>query len=387
MAKKEIQPIIKKVIVEEHGGHHGGAWKVAYADFVTAMMAFFLLMWILASAEEEQKKGLADYFTPTLNPQPGMGGDGPLDGTTIGPPGTLNSSNSPMSAVAVPNFGQADPMSETRGEPQVVVEYAEGPSEAAKSVQDELQKAMEEKDHQAFADIEKQIVQAMNEVPDLKPLIPNVLFDETEEGLRIQIVDQNGQSMFPSGSAQVTDRTKKLLQLVGSMIAKLPNDVIISGHTDAVPFANEMAETGYGNWELSADRANATRRIFTTSGVELGRVSRVAGLADTDPLKPEDPVDPSNRRMSVVLEYMKAPSAEEIDEALSPDEKPAQEQAAPATKDKPVSTGGGMANHVDNADESGSDHAVDKQSDTPQNIRERGHGTITLDELKELKAD
>jgi len=356
---------------------------VAYADFVTAMMAFFLLMWILASAEEEQKKGLADYFTPTLNPQPGMGGDGPLDGTTIGPPGTLNSSNSPMSAVAVPNFGQADPMAETRGEPQVVVEYADGPSEAAKGMQNELQEAMEEKDRQAFAEIEEQIVQAMNEVPDLKPLIPNVLFDETEEGLRIQIVDQDGQSMFPSGSAQVTDRTKKLLQLVGSMIAKLPNDVIISGHTDAVPFANELAETGYGNWELSADRANATRRIFTTSGVDLSRVSRVAGLADTDPLKPEDPKDPSNRRMSVVLEYMKAPSAEEIDRAMEGGDGAAPAPVAP--KDKPISPEKSMDNRVDNVGESGSDHADETHSDKPENIRERGYGTITLDELKGMQ--
>jgi chemotaxis protein MotB len=250
MAKKNEPVIVKKVIVEEHGGHHGGAWKVAYADFVTAMMAFFLLMWILASAEEEQKKGLADYFTPTINPQPGMGGNGPLDGTTIGPDGTMNSSNSPMSTVAIPSFGQSDPMQAKSGEPEVVVEYEQGPSEAAKEMQSELQEALEEKDRQKFAELENEIVQAMNAVPDLQPLIPNVLFDETEEGLRIQIIDQEGESMFASGSAVVEGRTKKLLKLVGELISKLPNNLIISGHTDAV----RQRERGNRLWQLGALR-------------------------------------------------------------------------------------------------------------------------------------
>jgi chemotaxis protein MotB len=383
MAKKNEPVIVKKVIVEEHGGHHGGAWKVAYADFVTAMMAFFLLMWILASAEEEQKKGLADYFTPTINPQPGLGGNGPLDGTTIGPDGTMNSSNSPMSTVALPTFGQSDPLQAKSGEPEVVVEYEQGPSEAAKAMQSELQEALEEKDRQKFSELENEIVQAMNAVPDLKPLIPNVIFDETEEGLRIQIIDQEGESMFASGSAVVEGRTKKLLKLVGELIAQMPNNLIISGHTDAVPFANEGAETGYGNWELSADRANATRRIFTTSGIAMKRISRVAGLADTEPLMPEDPQHASNRRMSVVLEYMKAPSAEDIDKAVGSTEAP---------KDHPKDTGNPQEYHqkdipVDHPDPHRPDVVKDLTTEGPQNVLESGGGTITLDELKELRQD
>ena len=383
MAKKNEPVIVKKVIVEEHGGHHGGAWKVAYADFVTAMMAFFLLMWILASAEEEQKKGLADYFTPTINPQPGLGGNGPLDGTTIGPDGTMNSSNSPMSTVALPTFGQSDPLQAKSGEPEVVVEYEQGPSDAAKALQSELQEALKEKDRQKFSELEDKIVQAMNAVPDLQPLIPNVLFDETEEGLRIQIIDQEGESMFASGSALVEGRTRKLLKLVGELIAQLPNGLLISGHTDAVPFANENAETGYGNWELSADRANATRRIFTTSGVDIERINRVAGLADTEPLKAEDPKHASNRRMSVVLEYAKAPSAEAIDAAVESTEAP---EVHKKTTHEPQEHHQRDI-HVDHGDTSGSNVVNEQTTEGPRNVLESGHGTITLDELKELRQD
>ncbi|MBO9428404.1 flagellar motor protein MotB [Sulfitobacter sp. R18_1] len=314
MSDKQRPIIIKKVIEEGGHGHHGGAWKVAYADFVTAMMAFFLLLWILSSVQEEQLEGLADYFTPTMSEQNGAGGDGLLDGTTVGEPGTLSSSNSPMSTVALPQFGQQDPMDVRQtGEPEVITEYIEV---EADKMQGELEQAMKAKDEQSFANLEEQIVQAMNSVPDLKPLIPNVIFDKTEEGLRIQIIDQEGQSMFSSGSAVVEGRTKQLMKLVGGAVAQLPNDVILSGHTDAVPFANENAETGYGNWELSADRANATRRIFTTSGVEMNRIHRVAGLADTDPFDTENPRAASNRRISVVLKYAEAPNAEEIQDAM-----------------------------------------------------------------------
>nr|WP_157374356.1 flagellar motor protein MotB [Salipiger sp. CCB-MM3] len=179
MADDKKQPIIvKKVIEEGSHGHHGGAWKVAYADFVTAMMAFFLLLWSLASSEEDELKGLADYFTPTMSTANGAGGDGALDGDTIGPPGTLNSSNFPMSTVAMPQFGQQDPMgASSAGITETIVEYeevtAEGePSDEAMQMQGELEEALLEKHEQSFKNLEEEIVQAMNEVPDLKPLIP-----------------------------------------------------------------------------------------------------------------------------------------------------------------------------------------------------------------------
>ncbi|MHA6346948.1 OmpA family protein [Roseivivax sp. CAU 1761] len=253
-----------------------------------------------------------------------------------------------MSAVAMPQFGQQDPMgASSAGEAEAVVEYEERPepSEEARQLQGELQEALKKKDGQSFAELEEQIVQAMNEVPDLKPLIPHVIFDQTEEGLRVQIIDQEGQSMFDSGSAVVGERTKALLRLIGEAISKLPNDVLISGHTDAVPFGNERQETGYGNWELSADRANATRRVFINSGITAERVVRVSGLADTDPFDAEDPRSPTNRRISVVLGYSKAPSPDEIDAALNGEAKEddAHPEAAPRPHNEAAPRGHGKS--------------------------------------------
>ncbi len=328
MAEKDERPIIiKKIVEDDHDDHHGGAWKVAYADFVTAMMAFFMVLWILSVTEEEVLVGIADYFTPTLVVQPGLGGDGPLDGTTVGEPGTLSSSNSPVNTVAIPDISKVDPFeipdesdpSEFEYEDPSLIDIgmvAQQTDEEIAQIQEELKEALREKDDQSFEELEQKIVQAMNEVPDLKPLIPNVIFDKTEEGLRIQIIDQAGRSMFKSGSAVVEGKTKELMQLLGTSIAKLPNPVIISGHTDAVPFANSGGERGYGNWELSADRANATRRIFLGSGIPEEQISRVSGLAATEPLVVEDPKDPKNRRISVVLKYAEAPDIALIEGAV-----------------------------------------------------------------------
>lgn len=326
MAENENRPIIiKKVVEEAHDEHHGGAWKVAYADFVTAMMAFFLLLWILSSSEKETLEGLAEHFSPNVTESTMVGGLGPLEGSSVSPDGTASASNAPLPQNAAPDFGQADPLSGTgsgsNGETEKVVEYepapnqsggGSGPSVSDGQMQSELQEAMRRKDQQSFEDLEEQITQAMQSAPDLKPLIPNVVFDRTEEGLRIQIVDQEGQSMFESGSAEVVGRTKQLMALVGKAISNLPNEVIVSGHTDAVPFANEGAETGYGNWELSADRANAVRRIFLNADMTDERFRRVSGLADQEPFKPDDPRHPSNRRISVVLAYLDAPEAPQM---------------------------------------------------------------------------
>jgi chemotaxis protein MotB len=321
MAKKNERPIVFKKIIQGGHAHHGGAWKVAYADFVTAMMAFFLLLWILASASEDQKKSIADYFTPTLNPTGGDGGDGPLDGSTIGPDGTLTSSNSPMSTVAIPDFGKQNPIDAEQGEGSGLSGELEAKSVAASEeaieLADAIQEELNKRDEQAFEDLEKQIYQAMQAAPDLRPLIPNVIFEKTDGGLKISIIDQDGKSMFSSGSAAVTGDTRKLLTLLGSVIATLPNDIIVSGHTDANPYGSKELQTGYGNWELSSDRANAVRRVFVEAGFNLDRVTRVEGLADSDPLKPEVPKDAANRRISVVLEYMKAPSAESIESSIT----------------------------------------------------------------------
>jgi chemotaxis protein MotB len=306
MAKNnnENRPIIIKKVVEEEGhGHHGGAWKVAYADFVTAMMAFFLLLWILNAVQEESLEGIADYFTPTVVPQAGLGGDGLLDGGTVGPDGTLNSSNSPFMTIATPRFGEDDPGQDPNSDisnEKVVVEYEEKSSENATIDEEKIDEILEQINKERLKNVQSQIVQAMQSVPDLKPLIPNVLFEETPEGLRIQIVDQEGKDMFPSGSTEMYDETKDIISLVGKAVSQLPNSLIITGHTDAVPYSNRK---DYSNWELSADRANATRRVIIDSGVQPQRIARVSGVAQYDPLVKSDPFDPSNRRISIVLSY------------------------------------------------------------------------------------
>lgn len=320
--------IIKKGGHDDHDDHHGGAWKVAYADFVTAMMAFFLLLWILSAVQEEQLKGIADYFTPTLVPQASIGGNGLLDGSTIGPEGTLNSSTSPMTTVAVPDVGMDDPgtLPDIESEnTETVVEYQEVTSseqsgenkgQGPTTDPEEIEKILKEANDKSFSAVEAQILQAMQEVPDLTPLLPNIIFERTPEGLRIQIVDQENRSMFPLGSAQIADYTKDLLMLVGSAVAKLDNNIIITGHTDARPYRTDGAMTGYGNWELSADRANATRRVLLEAGVKDEKIVRVSGVAYRDPLNVDDPFAPENRRISIVLMYNNYGSSADVDRQL-----------------------------------------------------------------------
>lgn len=340
--KNNKRPIIIKRVVEEgHGGHHGGAWKVAYADFVTAMMAFFLLLWILNSVQEETLEGIADYFTPTMVPQPGIGGDGLLDGGTVGPDGTLNSSNSPLLTIATPKFGEDDPgqnpdledskPEEPSDSTPVIVEYeSASPTTDPEEIDRVLQEIEAAKNRAAIADIETQIVQAMQAVPDLKPLLPNILFEETPEGLRIQIVDKDGQDMFPSGSSQMYENTQEIIKLVGQAASKLNNKMVITGHTDAVPFRSSI---GYSNWELSSDRANATRRVLVESGVQQDRIARVSGVAEFDPLIKENPLDPSNRRISIVLMYKGVTSESDIDRNINENMEPTQNEIqAPSTE-------------------------------------------------------
>ena len=321
--KEKSKPtiIIKKIVDEGHHGHHGGAWKVAYADFVTAMMAFFLLLWILNSVQEETLEGIADYFTPTMVPQAGLGGDGLLDGGTVGPDGTLNSSDSPLLTIATPLFGQDDPgqnpnVDDNKEESNpVIIEYeSPNPTTDPTEIEKVLSEINDAKNKAALADLETQIVQAMQAVPDLKPLLPNILFEETPEGLRIQIVDKDGQDMFPSGSSQMYEATQDIIRLVGQAAAKLNNKMVITGHTDSVPY---KSNNGYSNWELSSDRANATRRVLVESGVNQARIARVSGVAEFDPLIKENPLDPSNRRISIVLMYNEISSESDMDRNIN----------------------------------------------------------------------
>jgi len=308
--------IIKKIDDDGHDGHHGGAWKVAYADFMTAMMAFFLMLWILAASDEEKLRGLADYFTPSLS-EAGGRGEGLLDGQVLGPDGVMTGTDGPKSEVQLPSFGQENPLAvfdsrlRDQIEPEVVIEYEPVPEEAEDGTetsppagptsleQVEIEQQRKEREARLSA-LEDEIGENIAARPDLKDYADNLRFDRSPQGLRVQIVDQEGRSMFDSGSARIGDKTRELIRIVGEAIADLPNPVVISGHTDAVPFSRSA---GYGNWELSADRANATRRVMVAAGVSPARVARISGLADTMPLNADNPEAPENRRISVLLEY------------------------------------------------------------------------------------
>ena len=274
-----LQPIIVKRINKVAAGHHGGAWKVAYADFVTAMMAFFLLLWLVNVTTDEQKSGLADYFAPTSLSLSRSGAGGVLAGRTFAPDGA--------------RIGEGAP-------PQVIAEIGPPPvgAQVRQPTDEEIADLVAEREQADFDAAEASLNAALAANPDIAALRDNVLVDITPAGLRIQLVDKEGGSMFAAGGATMPARTRALLNEITKVIAALSNDLSISGHTDPEPFG---AGDGYTNWELSSDRANASRRLITTSGFPEDRVREVVGKADSEPLTPEDPFLPENRRISLVL--------------------------------------------------------------------------------------
>ncbi|HUN44882.1 MAG TPA: flagellar motor protein MotB [Stellaceae bacterium] len=308
--------IIKKVKKVVGGGHHGGAWKVAYADFVTAMMSFFLLLWLLNVTTDVQKRGIADYFDPSIASRSISGAGGVLGGISMGEVGAQSTPSSrPNLSPAIESMRQPNDGDEgtNNGAPaKTDKEDAEGADQGAvvrdkpvdQITEAELQKRLAEKEDKQFAAAEFALRQAIQDVPDLKNLADNLLIDRTPEGLRIQIVDQDKRSMFPLGSAQMDDSAQKLMALVAQVVQKLPNKVSITGHTDGTPYAFGR---NYGNWELSADRANASRRELLNDGVPLDRIDKVVGMADRDLLDPNDPRSPRNRRISIVLLHQVLP--------------------------------------------------------------------------------
>jgi chemotaxis protein MotB len=352
MADTEAAIIIKKVKKGDHGGHHGGAWKVAYADFVTAMMAFFLLLWLLNATTEEQRLGIADYFAPSVAPDATSGSGGMLGGTTVESEGAMqDQSTSPSVTVELTTpvegdgdqqghssqtdaaaTGDANTMQSATAAPPPAGTTAMPPpaspadatasaATSAKPNDAEAEKLIADIEDEQFREAEHQLRQAIQQVPDLKSLAQNLLIDRTPEGMRIQLVDQDQVSMFPLGSADMLDHTRKLLDLVAQIVAHMPNKISISGHTDSKPFANDK---GYSNWELSADRANASRRELLAAGLSPDRISYVTGKADQDPLLPDDPSNPRNRRISIVL-------LREHPDATGSDAAPAAEPAPAAT--------------------------------------------------------
>jgi len=282
------QPIIIKKVKKGGHGHHGGAWKIAYADFVTAMMAFFLLLWLLNSVTQEQLEGISDYFSPVSTSTSTSGSGDVLAGKVIAEEGALQADRA-QSSVTVdlppPKAGQGLSEAEGGGTPDEISE-------------DALDKLVEEREEQQFEEAEQALRDAIEANPQFRQLAKSLMIENTPEGLRIQLVDQEGLAMFPRGSPEMYLHTRKVIELVAGVIQQMPQDLAISGHTDATPF---VTDSGYGNWELSADRANAARRALVRYGIPAKRIARVTGRAATEPLLAEDPEAPGNRRLSVVL--------------------------------------------------------------------------------------
>ncbi len=289
MADGENTTIIIKKVKKGRHDHHGGAWKVAYADFVTAMMAFFLLLWLLNATTDEQKKGISDYFSPSSLSRQTSGAGGVMGGTVMAPEGALTDQSAPI------DLARAIPSDKVETEEQTQVD------------EESFEEMLAKREEEQFAAAEATLRAAIDDVPDLKQLAENLLIDRTPEGMRIQIVDQDGQSMFPLGRASMFDHTEQLLKLVADAIADLPQKISIKGHTDASPY---VSKNGYSNWELSTDRANASRRVLVAAGLPAERVASVAGRADQEPLLAEKPFDARNRRISVIL-LREAPSTKE----------------------------------------------------------------------------
>ncbi len=337
MAKpSQVPVIIKKVKGGGAHPHHGGAWKVAYADFVTAMMAFFLLLWLLNVTTDVQKRGIADYFEPTVASNSQSGAGGVLGGQTIGQPGAQALPTSlPSLAINRPALRQPSEGEEGNegGGPGHDTDSTDAgaPRTDQKDDADQQSKRLstEDLDHQVsgreakrFAAAEFTLHQAVEQLPELKGLADNLIIDETPDGLRIQLVDLEKQPMFALGSAELVDPAKKLLKVITQVVQRLPNQVSITGHTDAVAYPGGHR---YTNWELSADRANATRREFTADGIPEARFARVTGVADRDPLVPDDPTASRNRRISIVLlRQAKEPPPAQAAEAPPPAQAPPQ---------------------------------------------------------------
>jgi len=272
---KKLQPIIVKRI--KKGGHaaHGGAWKIAYADFVTAMMAFFLLMWLLGSTTEGDKKGIADYFASPLKVAM-LGGSGSGDSSSV-------------------IKGGGTDLTRTTGQ------VKQGEIEAKRStINLRILKAEQQRAEVArLEQLKRKVEDKLAGNERLAMMRSQILLDMTAEGLRIQIVDEDGRPMFGSGSGDLQPHMRELLRELGGTLASVPNRLTIEGHTDATPFPG--GERGYSNWELSADRANATRRELLAGGLPDEHVLRVLGLAASVPHEPANPRAPANRRMSLIV--------------------------------------------------------------------------------------
>ena len=279
----EARPIIVKRIKKTAGGHHGGAWKIAYADFVTAMMAFFLLMWLLGSTAKGDLKGISDYFSTPLKVAM-AGGSGSGDSSSV-------------------IRGGGKDLTRKEGQVSKATDPVQKKTYDLKAAQADLERLEAARLKGLKASIEKSI----DGNPMLKQFKKQLLLDITTEGLRIQIVDEKNRPMFASAKAELQPYTKEILHEIGKTLNEVPNKITLSGHTDATPYAN--GGTSYSNWELSTDRANASRRELIAGGMDESKMLRVVGLASAIPFDKENPMNPINRRISIIVMNKKTEDA------------------------------------------------------------------------------
>ena len=281
-ASEKPTVIVRRVKKIQAGGHHGGSWKVAYADFVTAMMAFFLVMWLVGALTTKQREAVSDYFK---NPSP-IAGDSPAPTPGLnGPGGASNSMIKLGGTMDLPKGPGA--------------EFTRTPGDPTEAQQRQLEK-------QRLEALKKELEEAIDKSQALEPFKDQLLLDLTPEGLRIQIVDKQNRPMFDLGSAKLMPYTSEILHEIASFVNRVPNRISLAGHTDTANYATRI---GYSNWELSADRANAARRALLEGGMAAAKVVRVVGFGPAVPFDAGNPLNPINRRISIVVMTKEAEAA------------------------------------------------------------------------------
>lgn len=273
--------IIKRKKVYKADGHHGGAWKVAYADFVTAMMAFFLLMWLLNATTEEQRKGIADYFNPTIpiSRISGGGSDG-LNGSSI------------FSEDTYAKMGTGANRKQTVENPA----YGDGKANEAETQTNDAEQLAKQAEEKQIADELQSLKESLSE--QSRQLSEHLVIKMSPEGIVLEITDSESTPLFPLGRSEPSETMMQLIDVVAEAFGEFDNDIKIVGHTDSHRFRNGAV---YDNWNLSADRANSARRLLNRAGIPGQRIREVAGKADTDPLVQNDPQAAQNRRISITI--------------------------------------------------------------------------------------
>lgn len=309
MNEQDAEPLIvvRRMRRKKHS-HHGGAWKVAYADFVTAMMAFFLVMWLIGVGSRQQRAAIAEYFkNPSMAP----------GNATMAPPGKMGPGGASDSAI---KLGGAMDMPHGPGKDRRAATRADAP---------DVEKLAREQEKARLENLMQQLHAAIQKSQALEPFKDQLLLDITPEGLRIQIVDKQNRPMFDTGSATLKPYTVAILRELSGFIDQAPNKISISGHTDDAPYSSDH---DYSNWELSADRANAARRALLDGGLVEDKIARVVGLASSVPFDKADPGDPINRRISIIMMTKQAQDA-----AMSQEQADSAQIAPPIAANIPAS--------------------------------------------------